>query len=82
MKIVFKHRWKEVVTVGLIKIMLKQLRDVSDRAISRALHEAGLAWLRRRNRTRTYKVAQVATYRFLQMAENGALGRNGRICIR
>ena len=47
-KIVIKHRGKEVVTTGPIKKTLRDLRDVSDRTISRALHEAGLAWRRRR----------------------------------
>lgn len=61
-KIVIKHRGKEVVTIRFIKKLRKHLRKVSDRTISRALHEAGLAWLRRRREralTRAHKLPRI-----------------------
>ena len=69
MKIVIKHRGKEVVTIGLIKKMLRHLRDVSDRTISRALHEAGLAWLRRRREralTKKHRLPRIAFSEWLK----------------
>jgi transposase len=46
--IVFKHRGKNVVTILFIKKLVPQARKVSNQTVTRALHEAGLAWLRRR----------------------------------
>ena len=47
-KLAFKHRGSNVVTVKFIKKMLPSTRKVCDNTVSTALHEAGLAWLRRR----------------------------------
>ena len=49
-RIVFKHRGSKVVTINLIKRLIVAVRHVSRQTISRALHEAGLAWLRRRRK--------------------------------
>ena len=68
-KIVIKHRGKKVVTIGFVKRLRKSLRGVSDRTISRALHEAGLAWLRRRREralTRGHKVPRISFSHWLK----------------
>jgi transposase len=47
-EIVFKYRGSEVVTSTFIMKRLPSLKKVSQQTVCRALHEAGLAWLRRR----------------------------------
>ena len=47
-QLVIAKRGSHVVTISFIKKRFVKLRDVSDPTISRALHEAGLAYLRRR----------------------------------
>jgi hypothetical protein len=46
------YAWKErgghVVTIAFCKKRLPKLRDVVDNTVRNALHDAGLAWLRRR----------------------------------
>jgi transposase len=48
LKIVFDERGSQVVTIKYMKTKVPEARTVSRQTISRALHEAGLAWLRRR----------------------------------
>ena len=47
-RLVFRARAKAVVTIKYCQKCMPQLRRVSRWTISRALHRAGLAWLRRR----------------------------------
>ena len=46
--LVFEYRGNELVKISFLKNMYPALRLVSDQTVSRALHESGLAWLRRR----------------------------------
>jgi len=46
--LVWKERGGHVVTIAFCKKRLAQLRDVVDNTVRNALHDAGLAWLRRR----------------------------------
>jgi hypothetical protein len=47
-RLVFEHRGKAVVTVKFCKRKLRFLRPLDRKLVERALHRAGLAWLRRR----------------------------------
>ena len=49
-KLVFAKRGKAVVTIRYVQQCMPALRRVGRWCISNALHEAGLAWLRRRNK--------------------------------
>jgi hypothetical protein len=49
-QLVFKHRGKSVVTVKYCKRQLRFLRPLDRKVVERALHRAGLAWLRRRRK--------------------------------
>ena len=48
--LVFKERGRAVVCVKYCQKRLPSLRKVSCSTVERALHEAGLAWLRRRDK--------------------------------
>jgi transposase len=47
-ELVIEERGSKVVTIGFVKRRILVVRKVSDDTVSRALHEAGLAYLRRR----------------------------------
>ena len=49
-ELVFKHRGGSVVTSTFCQKQLSFLRKVSRWTVTRALHQAGLAWLRRRQK--------------------------------
>ena len=61
-KLVFKMRGKEVVTRAYCKNQIPELRKIGKNILSRALHAAGLAWLRR-NRNRKVPVAALGPRR-------------------
>ena len=50
-KLVFKHRGSTVVTAKYVRKTIKAARDVSTRTVRRRLVEAGLAYLRRRDKS-------------------------------
>ena len=50
-KVVFQHRGKAKVTVDFLRKKILSLRRVSRRTVARRLSEAGLAWLRRRQKS-------------------------------
>jgi transposase len=50
LKLVFQERGRAVVTVSFCKKKLPFLRNVSRSTVERALHTAGLTWLRRRQK--------------------------------
>ena len=49
-RLVFQHRAKSIVTVAFCKKAWKPLRKYSTTVLRRGLHQAGLAWLRRRKK--------------------------------
>ena len=49
-KLVEAKKAKAIVTINYCKRMIKTIRRVSRWCVSRALHEAGLAWLNRRDK--------------------------------
>ena len=49
-RLVFAHRGKAAVTVKFCKRKLRFLRSMGRKVVERALHRAGLAWLRRRRK--------------------------------
>ena len=49
-KLVFKHRANAIVTVSFCQKALPALRKYSRHVLARGLHDAGLAWLRRRKK--------------------------------
>jgi hypothetical protein len=52
LKLVFSFRGSAKVTINFVKKKLKSARKFSNRTIGRRLHEAGLAWLSRRRKSR------------------------------
>ena len=50
-RLVFKMRGRAVVTASYVRKHLREARKLSDRTIQRRLKQAGLAWLRRRQKS-------------------------------
>eukprot|EP00973_Karenia_brevis_P040273 5562885-Karenia_brevis.AAC.1 len=53
-KLVFAERGKAVVTASYCRKRLRFLRTVSRQTVVRSLHDAGLAWMTRRTKTKVY----------------------------
>ena len=51
LRTVLKHRGSSLVTVAFLRKVLPATRKFTDGTIENRLHEAGLAWLRRRRKT-------------------------------
>ena len=60
MALVLKERASHVATTTFCRKKLQALRKVSKQTVCRALHEAGLAWLRRRAKRVVPKPARKA----------------------
>lgn len=78
LELVFRERGKAVVTAKYCRKRLLFLRKVSPRTVSRALGEAGLAWLRRRSKRAvppTWRTTRVAFCKWLLARTRATLVR-------
>ena len=76
--LVFKHRGQAIVTVNYCRRKLKFLKKVGLSCVERALHEAGLAWLGRRQKSwvpHLHKEARLAYCRWLKARHQQTLDR-------
>ena len=76
--LVFKHRGQAIVTVNYCRRKLKFLKKVGLSCVECALHEAGLAWLGRRQKSwvpRLHKEARLAYCRWLKARHQQTLDR-------
>ena len=78
LRLVFQERGSCKVTVSFCKKRLRALRKVSHHAVERCLHEAGLQWLTRRQKSWVppeHKIARISLAEKVLRAHASSLGR-------
>jgi len=82
-ELVFEHRGGAVVTTAFCQRHLPFLRGVSRWTVARALHKAGLAWLRRRQKksvTPAARPSRIAYARWLRRQADATLAKQASVC--